>query len=164
MSQSQGIEVRRPSRRTIATGAAWAVPVIAVGAAAPLASASVTPCVPEFETQAGSFKCCNGPVKNMKLVIKVTDVNDCISSTSSICVTDVTLANGQDNGTVVFVPGGGSSVCVVEGGTFTVYLLDTDSCTVNLLVHFSVDGGPTQVTPVKSGNIPSGNSDGDCQP
>jgi hypothetical protein len=40
MSQSQGIEARRLSRRTIATGAAWAVPVIAVGAAAPLAAAS----------------------------------------------------------------------------------------------------------------------------
>ncbi len=40
MSQTQGIEVRRPSRRTIASGAAWAVPVIAVGAAAPVASAS----------------------------------------------------------------------------------------------------------------------------
>ena len=66
MSQSQGIEVRRPSRRTIATGAAWAVPVIAVGAAAPLASASPT-CVPEFEVvPEESFKCCNTAIKNMK--------------------------------------------------------------------------------------------------
>ena len=40
MSQLQGIEVRRPSRRAIATGAAWAVPVIAVGAAAPSMAAS----------------------------------------------------------------------------------------------------------------------------
>ena len=45
MSQSQGIEARRLSRRTIATGAAWAVPVIAVGAAAPLSSASPPPIV-----------------------------------------------------------------------------------------------------------------------
>ena len=39
MSQSQGIGVRL-SRRTIATGAAWAVPVIAVGAAAPAMATS----------------------------------------------------------------------------------------------------------------------------
>lgn len=45
MSQSQGIEARRLSRRTIATGAAWAVPVIAVGAAAPLSSASPPPII-----------------------------------------------------------------------------------------------------------------------
>ena len=45
MSQSQGIEARRLSRRTIATGAAWAVPVIAVGAAAPLSSASPPPVI-----------------------------------------------------------------------------------------------------------------------
>ncbi len=47
MSQSQGIGVR-PSRRTIAKGAAWAVPVIAVGAAAPHASASPLDCVPDL--------------------------------------------------------------------------------------------------------------------
>lgn len=33
-------DVRRPSRRSITTAAAWAVPVIAVGAAAPMAAAS----------------------------------------------------------------------------------------------------------------------------
>jgi hypothetical protein len=46
MSQSQGTEARRPSRRAIAAGAAWAVPVIAVGAAAPALAASHDPCVP----------------------------------------------------------------------------------------------------------------------
>jgi hypothetical protein len=45
MSQSQGIEGRRPSRRTIAKGAAWAVPVIAIGASAPHAAASGGPIV-----------------------------------------------------------------------------------------------------------------------
>ncbi len=44
MSQSQGSEVR-PSRRTIARGAAWAVPVIAVSAAAPALAASGGPLV-----------------------------------------------------------------------------------------------------------------------
>ena len=63
MSQLQGIEVRRPSRRTIATGAAWAVPVIAVGAAAPAMAASPN-CVPEFSVvPEESFKCCNGAIK-----------------------------------------------------------------------------------------------------
>ncbi|WP_148043399.1 hypothetical protein [Flexivirga caeni] len=37
----------RPSRRTIAKGAAWAAPVVAIGAAAPAASASTTPPPPK---------------------------------------------------------------------------------------------------------------------
>ena len=165
MSQSQGIEVRRPSRRAIATGAAWAVPVIAVGAAAPLAAASVTPCVPEFVTTQGSFKCCNGgPKKNMKLVIKINDANNCLNDGQDIvCVTKVELANGQPIGQVVF-GGGGNSACTPVGGTFTVYLLDTSSCTVNINLTYSVNGGPAQVAALKSDNIPSGNTTGDCEP
>lgn len=161
MSQLQGIEVRRPSRRTIATGAAWAVPVIAVGAAAPAMASSPNECFPEFTVQPGSFKCCNGRVKNMKLVVQVTDVNGCLEAGSdTICVSDVSLGNNQDIGEVVFE----GSQCVTEGGTFTVFLLDTDSCTVNLLVTFSINGGDAQVAELKSDNIPSGNSDGDCVP
>ena len=160
MSQSQGIEVRRPSRRTIATGAAWAVPVIAVGAAAPHAAASNNVCTPVFEiVPEDSFKCCNGGnVKNMKVTITVTDVNNCVAAGQSICIVDVTLGNGQDNGTLVFVPGGKDSICVAENATFTVYLQDTDSCTVNLLVSYQIGGtGPVLTTPLQSTNVPGGN-------
>jgi hypothetical protein len=172
MSQSQGIEVRRPSRRTIASGAAWAVPVIAVGAAAPFAAASPPPCVPEFQIVPDqSFKCCNaGKVKNMKLTVKVTDVSNCISAGSEICIVDVKIDAGgaKEIGSIVFEPGG-DSICVAENTNFTVYLLDTDTCTVNLLVGYQIGGtGPVRYTPIKSDNVAGGNlgdgTPGACEP
>ena len=161
MSQLQGIEARRLSRRTIATGAAWAVPVIAVGAAAPAMAASPPTCVPQFTTAQGSFKCCNGTVKNMKLVIKVTDANNCLDDNSaSVCINDIQLGNGQDRGQLVFE----GSHCAAVNGTITVYLLGTHSCTVNLLVTYTLNGGSAQVATLQSDNIPSGNTDQACMP
>ncbi|WP_299443143.1 hypothetical protein [uncultured Phycicoccus sp.] len=48
-------EPMRPSRRAVARGAAWSVPVIAVGAAAPAMAASPTPCptLPAFSATDG---------------------------------------------------------------------------------------------------------------
>jgi hypothetical protein len=163
MSQSQGIEVRRPSRRTIATGAAWAVPVIAVGAAAPLAAASPT-CVPEFTVvPEESFKCCNTAIKNMKLVVEVTDVSQCLDVDAVVCIQSVTPSTPNVTiGQTVFEPLGDR--CTTEGGTFTVYLLNVSNCTVNLTITFSVDGGAAQTAQLKSGNIPNGNTIGDCIP
>lgn len=164
MSQSQGIGVRRPSRRTIATGAAWAVPVIAVGATAPLAAASQN-CVPDFQVDLeGSFKCCDGSTtdngkKNMKLRLKVVDLNNCLSATDTVCITNVELANGQPIEQVVFEGG----QCAAENGFITVYLLNTQSCTVNLLISFTAGLNSGSVV-IKSGNISSGNVTGDCQP
>lgn len=43
-------ESGRPSRRAIARGAAWSVPIIAVGAAAPAMAASGCPSLPAFST------------------------------------------------------------------------------------------------------------------
>jgi hypothetical protein len=165
MSQSQGIEVRRPSRRTIAAGAAWAVPVIAVGAAAPAMAASGE-CVPGFTAVEGSFKCCDGSTtvngkKNMKVVIQISDVNGCLDDGSDvICIDSVLLANRQPIGSVVFV----GPKCTTVGGTVTVYLLDVQSCTVNLLVDYSVNGSSVRTAAIKSDNISSGNAAGDCIP
>ena len=78
-------------------------------------ASSPNECVPEFTVAPGSFKCCNGPVKNMKLVVLVTDVLGCINSGDAICIQNVELANGQDISEVVFE----GDQCVVEGGTFT---------------------------------------------
>lgn len=145
------------SRRRVVAGAAWSVPAVVVASAAPAVAAS--PCEVEFETTQDSAKCCNGNVKNMKVVFRVTDVNNCVGATDEICITDVQLGNGQDRGTLV-----NTSPCTVAGGTITVYLLDTDSCTVNLIVSYTINGGDTQTADVKSDNIPSGNSDADCCP
>ncbi len=161
MSQSQGIEVR-PSRRTIAKGAAWAVPVIAIGAAAPAMAGSGNTCVPQFSLAPGSFKCCNTSVKNMKLVIKVTDVSGClVDGVSSVCIDDIQLANRQSRGRLVFE---GGNQCTTDGNTITAYLLGTHSCTVNLVVFYSIDGGTEQIAELQSENIPSGNTAGDCLP
>ena len=128
-------------------------------------AASPNVCVPEFVVlEDESFKCCNTSTKNMKLTVRVDDVNDCLNPTSVVCVTDVSVATPNDTiGDVVF-PGGGSSVCLTEEGTFTVFLTDVSNCSVNLLVTFTVDGGDAQVVPLKSGNIPQGNETGDCVP
>ncbi len=161
MTRSQGTEVRRPSRRTVASGAAWAVPVIAVGAAAPAMAASPPTCVPTFTVADGSFKCCNGKVKNMKVVLKVTDANNCIDDgKDAVCITDVQLGNGQDRGKLVFE---GGKNCTTVGGTITVYLLGTDSCTANLIITYTVGGGAPQVIEVKSSSI-RGNDDDACKP
>jgi hypothetical protein len=165
MSQSQGIEVRRVSRRTIAAGAAWAVPVIAVGAAAPAMAASGE-CVPAFTAVEGSYKCCDGSTtikgkKNMKVVIQITDANGCLDEGSdTICIESVKLGNGQSIGSLVFV----GPKCTSVGGTVTVYLLDVQSCTVNLLVDYTLNGSSVRTAALKSDNISSGNSAGDCVP
>ncbi len=149
-----------PSRRALAKGAAWSVPVIAATAVAPLASASV--CVPDFEVDlTNSSKCCNGRVKNMKVALRIVDKNNCLSATSQVCITGVALANNGTIGSTVYQP----SACGTENGTIVVFLLNASNCTVNLLVSYSVGGvaGAAPV-PIQSGNIPSGNTDGACQP
>ena len=162
MSQSQGIEVRRPSRRTIASGAAWAVPVIAVGAAAPAMAASPPPCVPEFTVvPEESFKCCNTAIKNMKLVIQITDKQNCLDSDASVCIVDVTPSTPNVTIGRTVIEG---DECTAENGTVTVYLLNVSNCTVNLTISYTVDGGAVQTTALKSGNIPNGNTRGDCIP
>jgi hypothetical protein len=125
-------------------------------------AASPNECVPEFEVvPEGSFKCCNTSVKNMKLVVLVTDIQQCLEADASVCIQDVSVATPNDTiGDIVFEGG----QCTTEGGTITVFLLDVSNCSVNLLVTFSIDGGPSQVTTLKSGNIPSGNTTGDCVP
>ena len=146
------------SRRRVVAGAAWSVPAVMVAGAAPAVAAS--PCEVQFETTQESRKCCNGPVKNMKVVLRATDINNCVGNTQQICVTDVKLANNQPIGSVVT-----TGACGLEGDDLTVYLLNTQSCTVNLLVFYSIDGVPVaQPAAVKSDNISSGNTDGACCP
>ncbi len=128
MSQSQGIEARRLSRRTIATGAAWAVPVIAVGAAAPAMAASPNePPVFELDPEAS----CKFPGNSegqypfgYKLVFNVTS-----SVAGLLCIDSVTLPNGT--GVILLVqtaagdgvarcttiPAGTSQITVVVGTT-----------------------------------------------
>jgi hypothetical protein len=143
------------TRRTIAKGAAWALPVVAVGAAAPALAASPPedPC--SLVLLPGSFKCCaNGPDKTMYLNLQIGQNGSC-TSTDVACIVDVQLSNGQPIGlkTIDGVPlDGQTSACVAVGQPFTVLLQDVQSCAADLL--FIDDQGNTKI--VKSGNIPGG--------
>jgi hypothetical protein len=157
MSQSQGIEARRLSRRTIATGAAWAVPVIAVGAAAPSMAASPG-CVPTFViVPSESFKCCNaGDLKNLKVTFKVTDPSGCIAAggESTVTILKVGLGNGKSPQTVNQV--------VAVGSTFTVFFKDVQSCPHFIDVTYQIGTGLAVVASVSADNIPQGNTTGEC--
>src|SRR6478752_10777490 len=138
------------SRRRITTGAAWSVPVILVGAMAPVASASAT-CSPNLEVvPEKSSKCCNGKVKNMKVTVKATDTAGCATQPGGVDLLTILSAKLDNSGTAGDI--------VIDGKT--IYLLDTTNCTVNLFVTFMFKG-QVFVKPVTSNNIPSGNSDGD---
>jgi hypothetical protein len=157
MSQSQGIEARRLSRRTIATGAAWAVPVIAVGAAAPMAAASV--CTPTFVIVPDeSFKCCNnGDLKNLKVTFKVTDPSGCIESgdgEGTVTILKVALGNGKSPMDVNKV--------VAVNGFFTVFFKDVQSCPHFIDVTYSIGSGSATSVSVPADNIPQGNTTNEC--
>lgn len=123
-------------------------------------------CVPAFTAVEGSFKCCDGSTtingkKNMKVVIQITDANNCLDpGTDTICIESVKLGNSREIGSVIFV----GPKCTNVGGTVTVYLLDVQSCTVNLLVDYTVNGSSVRTAALKSDNISSGNVAGDCVP
>lgn len=138
-------------RRTVVKGAAWATPVIVMASMAPAIAASVK-CLPTLEVQTGSYKCCSGgSSKRMFLRLLVSDSNNCgISTTSSLCVQDVRLANGQTIGQIT-----GLGQCARLGEEFRIDLLNVSSCSVNLLVDVLVEG-TVQTVEIKSSNIPGG--------
>ncbi len=98
-------------------------------------AASPNECVPEFEVlPEDSFKCCNTAIKNMKLVVQVNDISQCLEVDSTVCILGVTPATPNVTiGQTVF-EGGPAGRCTTEGDTFAVYLLNVSNCTVNLLV------------------------------
>jgi hypothetical protein len=132
MSQSQGIEVRRVSRRTIAAGAAWAVPVIAVGAAAPAMASSVNePPVFELDPEAS----CKYPGQSFgqfnygyNLVFNVT-----APTTGTLCITDITVPNGTAEILLVqTIDGDGNSQCTsIPAGTSQIRIVVGSSNSAN---------------------------------
>jgi hypothetical protein len=146
-------EERTVRRRTIAKGAAWAVPVVTIGAPAPAMAVSAAPC--EFSILPGSFKCCaNGPDKTMYLNLQLGSTGSC-GGVEQVCISDVYLSNGQDitaktiDGVDLDVAG---PVCVTVGAQFTVLLTGVQSCAADLV--FVNEAGEARI--VKSGNIPGG--------
>ena len=152
----------RVSRRTIAKGAAWAVPVVPLVVATP--AYAQTYCTPVFTPTADSRKCCNGAIKNMKLVLRITDPNNCVATGDEVCIQYILPDTpGGSVATTTFVPAGDN--CAPVNGTITVFLQDVSNCTVNLIVGYKINNtGPTLTTFFKSDNIPSGNTEGECVP
>jgi len=149
-------EPTRTTRRTIAKGLAWSVPVIAVAAPVPAYAASGQ-CVPNFTIIPGdSFKCCDGgPDKNMKVAFQITDLNGCIASGGgAVFVSRLTLGNGQ-----AFVD---LNVTVEDGGVVIGFLREIQSCAEKIVVSFQIGDRDPQTVTLSSTNIPSGNDTGDC--
>ena len=139
------------SRRQVAVGAAWSIPMIAVSEPAPAQAASGN-C--ELTVLPGSFKCCaDGPDKTMYLELLLGTAGGCGGS-ETVCIADVSLSNGQPIGvkTVNGVDLTAEPVCVVPGVKFVVLLGDVKSCAADLL--FTDVEGNTRI--VKSSNIPGG--------
>ena len=128
MSHAQGPDVRRPSRRTIAAGAAWAVPVVVVGAAAPFAAASTNnPPVFELDPEAS----CKYPGNSFpqfnhgyNLVFNVTApttgvlcINEILVPNGTAEIILVQTADGDGSAECTTIPAGESQVRVVVGTT-----------------------------------------------
>jgi hypothetical protein len=144
---------RQVSRRTVARGAAWATPILGVTAAAPAMAASE--CVPEVTILDDSFKCCAGSAsKAIKLHLLFDDPNACAGSQDIVCVIAVTIetAGGQE---FTF------DECGPPGTAVTLTLTGLQSCPANLLVTYTVNGGPPVVGSIDVNNI-SGGTDADC--
>jgi hypothetical protein len=144
MSQSQGIGVR-PSRRTIAKGAAWAAPVIAVGAAAPAFAASPNDCVPVFSFANDSCKCPGQSTDSAwgyYLSICVSESSGCTDGTGAATV--VLIDQLENNSKKVLLPATKQLPLTVTVGdcTETLLFLSTSSSS-SIRFHYSVDGGAT---------------------
>lgn len=125
-----------PTRRTIAQGAAWAVPVIAVGAAVPMSAASVPPITVELDADLS----CKFPGKSddcfpygYRLAFRINsnvDITLAISQVSAPGGTKVTILDG---GGTVSVLGGVEKIVVVTIGS-------TDSANGTAVVTLIEDG------------------------
>jgi hypothetical protein len=143
------------ARRTVARGAAWATPVLAVGAATPAMAASG--CVPEVTILEDSFKCCSGDsLKTIRLRLSFDNPNACAGPGDTVCVIGVTIetAGGQD---FPF-----TDKCGPPGTEVTLTISGITSCPANLLITYTVNDGPPVVGSVDLGNI-SGGTEDDCQ-
>ena len=145
------------TRRTVAKGAAWAVPVVAVGAAAPAMAASQ--CTPDVQiVMEGSYKCCGSEPWDMQLVLQFTDSDICtVPAGTRWCIDQIQLGTGSNP--IVWVGEFCGEVNGLPIGPVTI--CDTPDCTVNLIARIYPQSPPgTTTTPlyelvaIKSDNIP----------
>ena len=142
------------SRRTVAKGMAWSVPVVAGAALAPSASASPRPCVGSLCFGCATvYKCCSGgPQAKYWACVSFTNSGD-TDVTVNFSFTLVTSANGN-----VPITGGGN----VPAGTTVSFKPETPrqygNCSTGTYASFAIDF----TDGVNSGNatVPGGSLDG----
>jgi hypothetical protein len=154
------------TRRTIAKGAAWAVPVVGVGAATPAMAASQ--CTPDVQiVMEGSYRCCATAPLDLQLVLQFADSDTCTAPAGTRwCIDQILL--GTSPNPVVWA----GRYCGEQNGlpVGPFVICDSPVCTVNLIARIYLDlgGAPQpadyQLVAIKRDNlIPGGLPQGtDC--
>ena len=125
------------SRRTVAIGAAWSVPVIIAATAAPAAAASIVP------AQSATATLVHGTGKNYTLTLFF---NLPAGSSEVITITSVVAGSGTTLSTFGSVP---QSQTVTTAAPDAIYALKRsgDNSATTAVVTYTVDGGlPQQIT------------------
>lgn len=165
-----GTEPRGISRRTVAIGAAWAVPVIALATASPAFAASGG----TLNFSGAGCKFPGNATDNYKGYVFALTAANTTDFDVTVTITSVTLA-GSNLGAVTVVNING--VCVNLGNPFTIphdtavygplALVTTDagnSSSGTLVVNYTLSsgGGTQQVTTQASGTNPLTKGGGSC--
>ena len=134
-------EATRPTgvgRRTLVTGSAWAVPVVAVGAAAPMAAASCVVVITFDEV--ASCKC---PGNSTTYTLSFCATSTCSSVTGQlITITDIKSTTG--GGTSMTVKGGVYPSLTINGACSEPVVVYGSGNAANFLeVHYAFADGTT---------------------
>lgn len=125
------------SRRTVALGAAWSVPVIMVATAAPAAAASGN----ANATVSGAGSMVHGTSQNYTLTVPF-QLTGTVGAQATVTITSVTTET--QSGTVPFTPVPQTVTLTVGGQTNAIYLLlrGGNNSGPTVLVKYSVNGVP----------------------
>jgi hypothetical protein len=140
-------EPRGVSRRTVAIGAAWAVPVIALATASPAYAAS---CVPTPVVSNASCKKANE--KSYKLLFTIGG-SDCTANSCTGTINKITQSTG---GGLVIWPGPPSPA----DGTTPIIVCNTDNMSAYVVVNATITCGTSTTTQDYTVKMPNFNSAG----
>ena len=154
MTGSEGARPSGSNRRTVVKGAAWAVPAVAVAAAAPAYAAS---CIPVITLGPTSCKCpgqSTGDPWTYFLTFCV-DLTGCPpQDVQTFTISKVASKSGGPGGTPLGTPNGNPypiQVPIVNGKGCSTEVKFTSTNSANfLLISYSLNSGATQVAEVPS--------------
>lgn len=131
------------SRRTVALGAAWSVPVIVLATAAPAAAASGLAPVIGASLEANKQPANQFGQKTMDFVMTLTNTGKAAGTVQVLSVTS-SATTGSTNGlpTTVTVPVSGSVPVSFS------YVYSGNAGTATYTVSYRTDGGPVQVAQI----------------